>query len=258
MASRSNSKKSDSYNGYLVVASNRSTFFSLAINLLESIRDYYPEANLCLVTEERFCDGRESVADHVIYCDDHYRAKLWGMSQTPFDKTFYMDADMECLSEGIADVFDELEDNDMVFTGLPRDRWYIFKDTEFPGGTFKLCGGVCLYNSSNPLVTEFMNDWFVYYDRQYYNKWWPTDENGKFDTITYPHHLKLWDQFTLWWLTEKEEKYKELKVDIFKEDLRWNYWAILDPRKHPKPDNTVLIHYSSVYDKSANYSRVNI
>lgn len=246
---------SKSYNGYLVVASNRSSFYSVAINLLESIRDYYPEANLCLVTEERFCDGRETVADHVIHCDNHYRAKLWGMSQTPFDKTFYIDADMECVSEDIANVFDELKGDDMVFTGLPRDRWYAFKDTEFPGGTFKLCGGVCLYDSSNPLVMEFMHDWFEYYDKQYNGIWWPTDENGHFDKKNYPHHLKIWDQFTLWWLTEREEKYKELNVRIFDNDLRWNYWVILDRKRNPMPEDVVLLHYSSAYDKYTEYQR---
>lgn len=243
-----------SYDGFLAVASNKPSFYSVAINLLESIRDYYPQANLCLVTEKRFCDGREKMADHVIFCDGHYRAKLWGMSQSPFDRTLYIDADMECVSEGIADVFDELGDNDMMFTGLPKDRWYIFKDTQFPGGTFKLCGGVCLYNSKNFLVRQFMADWFYYYDLQYNNKWWPQDESGNFDTNLYPHHLKLWDQFTLWWLTEKCDKYKQLSVAIFDNDLRWNYWMRLDTTTHPMPSDVVLLHYSSMYDKGVDYS----
>lgn len=238
--------------GFLVVGSRKKNYYVLAVNLLEAVKDYYPEAQTCLVTEERFLDGREEVADHLVFCDDHYRAKLWGMTQTPFDITFYMDADMECVHEDIALVFDELGDDDLVFTGLPRDRWYVFKDTEFPGGTFTLCGGVCLYRSESPLVMEFMSDWFKYYDLQKSEQWWPLDENGEFDTYNYPHHLRIWDQFTLWYLTNKVDKYQELKVSIFDDDLKWNYWSSLDRTRNPPNcgfDRVVLYHYSSGFDK---------
>ena len=60
--------------GYLVVGSRKPNYYKLAINLLESVKDYNPKAKTCLVTEERFLDGRESVADHVILCNGHYRA----------------------------------------------------------------------------------------------------------------------------------------------------------------------------------------
>lgn len=232
-------------NGYLVVASRQILYYNWAIQLLESVKDFYPEAQVCLVTEEKFLDGRESVADHLIFCDDHVRAKLWGMAQTPFDTTFYMDADMDCIHEDIAKVFDELGDSDLAFAGLPKNRWDIFKDTEFPGGTFKLCGGVCLYRSSDPLVMEFMNDWYEYYKKQEAGDWWPLNENNEFDKENYPYHLRIWDQFTLWWLTEKEKKYSSLKVKIFDDDLKWNYWALWN-RRFPMPDDTVLVHYSGV------------
>lgn len=231
--------------GYLVVASKEPHYYNWAIQLLESIKDFYPEAKVCLVTEQRFLDGREEVADHLIFCDDHIRAKLWGMSQTPFDITFYMDADMDCIHEDIATIFDELGDNDMMFAGLPKERWGIFKETEFPGGTFKLCGGVCLYRSYNPLVQDFMKDWYDYYVEQHANRWWPLNENGEFDTVNYPNVLRKWDQFTLWWLTEKEEKYKDIKVQVFEDDLKWNYWSLWN-RVVSMPDDTVLVHFSGV------------
>jgi hypothetical protein len=209
------------------------------------IKDYYPEAQVCLVTEERFVDARADDADHLIFCDDHYRAKLWGLTQTPFDITFYIDADMEIIGPGIEEVFDELGDNDMVFTGLPKDRWYVFKDTEFPGGTFELCGAVCLYRKTD-LTMEFMKDWYEYYVKQYDNKWWPLNDQGEFDDHLYPRkRLRGWDQFTLWWLTKKEERYKDLKVGVFENDLRWNYWGLLDRTRTPMPEDTVLLHMSS-------------
>ena len=93
--------------------------FRLAINCLESLKDYYPDARCCLVTEERFLDGREYVADDLIFCGGNVREKLWGMSQSPYDTTMYIDADCEIVHEDIATVFDELNGNDMVFHTLP-------------------------------------------------------------------------------------------------------------------------------------------
>lgn len=238
--SSSNSKTK----GYVVVASKEYRFYAWGLNLIESIKDFYPEAKCCLVTEERFLDGRESIADDLLLCDNHHRAKLWGMANSPYDLTFYIDADCEVIHEDIAKVFDELGDKDMMFTGLPKDRWYIFKDTEFPGGTFTLCGAVCLYDSSNPLVREFMNDWYEYYIKQDSGEWWPTNERGEFDYKMYPESLKPWDQFSLWWLTNKEDKYKDLKVGIFENDLRWNYWALLDRNRQPMTDDIVVFHLS--------------
>ena len=235
--------------GYLVVGSTKFQFYKFAINLVESIKDYHPEAKVCLVTEERFLDGREKIADDLLLCGSGVREKLWGMANSPYDLTFYIDADAEVIHEDIAKVWDELGDNDMVFTGLPEDRWYIFKDTKFPGGTFTLCGAVCLYDSSNQLVMEFMQDWHDYYVKQAERTWWPLNENGHFDFDLYPEQLGCWDQFTLWWLTEKVDKYKELKIGIFEDDLKWNYWALLDRIKHPMADDVVIHHLSCQADK---------
>ena len=230
--------------GYLLVASNDPIYYSWACNLMGGIKDYYPEAQICLVTEERFIDSRADDADHIIFCDGHYRAKLWGMSQTPFDITFYIDADMEIIGPGIENVFDELGDNDMMFTGLPRDRWYVFMDTEFPGGTFTLCGAVCLYRKTDRTIA-FMKDWYEYYVEQYARRWWPLNSKGEFDYELYPDRLRGWDQFTLFYLLDVDDRYKDLKVAIFEEDLRWNYWSTLDRTRNPMPEGTVLYHMSS-------------
>ena len=70
--------------GFVIVASKKHNFYLYALNLCESIRDYYEDAKICLVTEERFLDGRENVADDVVLCDDHYRAKIYGMAKSPY------------------------------------------------------------------------------------------------------------------------------------------------------------------------------
>ena len=231
--------------GYLVVASKRINFYKYALNLIDSIRDFNEDAKICLVTEEHFLDDKgRDLADDIIFCDNHYRAKLWGMAKTPYDLTMYIDADMECEHEDITKVFDELGDHDVMFSALTDDRSYVYAERDFdtPEGKtkFTLCGGVCLYDMTKPIVRNFMNDWWELTRRQMEDEWWPEG---------YSESLKSWDQFSLWWLTEREAKYKDLKVGIFKDDLRWNYynafnWAITRPE-----GEVVLRHYSCGLDK---------
>ena len=50
-------------------------------------------------------------------------------------------------------------------------------------------------------------------------------------------------------MTEKDDKYKDLKVGIFEDDLRWNYynalnWAITRPK-----GEVVIRHYSCGLEK---------
>jgi hypothetical protein len=70
--------------------------------------------------------------------------------------------------------------------------------------------------------------------------WWP---DGYIDS------LKSWDQFSLWWLTEKEPKYKDLNYGIFEDDLRWNYYNAFDSTKTMSVGPIVVRHYSCGLDK---------
>lgn len=237
--------------GYVIVASRKKFFYLSALNLIESIRDFYPEAKICLVAEEKLLDERASLADKVIHCDDHKRAKLWGMAQSPWDITFYIDADTECEHEDIEHVFDELGDCDLMFTSLPEERSYCYAELKFPGGQFELCGGVCLYDKRNPLVKEFLDDWFALTVKQYAGDWWPTKEDGTEDTDLYPATLKRWDQFSLWWLVNKEPKYKDLKIGIFEDDARWNFFSRYKYKHNNKP--VVIRHYSAAKAKKVEY-----
>jgi len=231
--------------GFVVVASKKRNFYVYAVNLIDSIRDFYEDANITLVCEEWMLDdhGKE-LADNIIYCDDHYRAKLWGMAQSPYDITMYVDADMECEHEDIRLVYDQLGDYDVMFSALTDDRSYVYAERDFdtPEGKrkFTLCGGVCLYDMSKPIVREFMDDWWELTRKQMGNEWWPEG---------YADSLKSWDQFSLWWLVEKDPKYKDLKVGIFDDDLRWNYYNALNPVLNYPKDPVVLRHYSCGLDK---------
>lgn len=237
--------------GYISVASKNKNFYTYAINLIESVKDYYPDAKYCLVTDEAFLDGRESIADDLIltsgHATNHYRAKLWGMANSPYDQTFYIDADMECEHEDIEFVFDELRDRDLVFHELAkeRERYYAIKYFKYQGQQEKmsLCGGVCLYNNANPLVKNFMQDWWNYYCEQMTGTWKPAIEPWK--------DLKIFDQTTLWWLTEKEDKYKDLNIGFFDDDIRWNYFSqyAYDKLESKSGKPPVLRHYSGTIKK---------
>ena len=237
--------------GFVIVASKNSNFYTYAVNLMESIKDFYPEALITLVTEERFIDERADEADQIIFCDNHYRAKLWGMSQSPYDITMYVDADMDCEHEDIAKVWDELGDRDMVFHELTpeREKYYAIREFRYDGGIekFTLCGGVCLYRSGNPLVREFMEEWFELFNKQHNNMWMPEG----FEKQQWDRDLKHFDQTTLWWLTEREEKYKDLKIGIFHDDIRWNYFTQYgyDGLKSIEGKPPILRHYSGSLKK---------
>ena len=231
--------------GYVLVASNKINFYRYAINLAESILDYYEDAKITLFCEEwMFEEGHRDLFDNVEWCSNHYRAKLEGMARSPYDLTAYLDVDMEVEHEDIEHIFDELGDYDVMFSELTDDRSYVYAERDFdtPEGPtkFTLCGGIALYDMTKPIVREFMKDWDQLTKDQMDGRWWP---DGYIDS------LKSWDQFSLWWLTEREDKYKDLKVGIFEDDLRWNYynafnWAITKPKKP-----VVIRHYSCGLDK---------
>lgn len=231
--------------GFVIVASKKINFYRYAVNLAESILDFYEDAKITLYCEEwMFQEVHRDLFDDVVWCSNHYRAKLWGMAKSPYDLTMYVDADMECEHEDVITAFDQLGDNDVMFTALTDDREYVYAERSFdsPEGRqkFTLCGAVCLYDMTKPIVREFMDDWWELTRRQMDREWWPDG---------YSESLRSWDQFSLWWLVERTPKYKDLKVGIFEDDLRWNYYNALNYAM-TKPEGEVIFrHYSSGLDK---------
>lgn len=232
--------------GFLLVASQKPIYYKTAILVAEEIRDYIPDAKICLVCEPWMLDGRESVADTIIYCGGDAREKLWALSQTPWDITFYLDSDVSIEHEDITTVFDQLEDNDMVFTALTEERESTYAIRKWPGGEYKLCGGMFLYDMRNPLVKEFMEDWHILYDKQRDKTWWPEmNEDGtpNYDE-NWPKDIVQFDQTTLLWLTESVDKYKNLKVGIFKDDERWNWFHSYKNKWNHSGKPIIIRHWS--------------
>lgn len=230
--------------GYIVVASGRYSFYKLAINLINSIKDFDENAKVCFATEKSFCDGRENVADHLIYCGDHVREKLTALSQAPFDITMYIDADCEVLSEDISTAFDMLDGNDMMFTPLKPERDKYFKKRVWDHGEFTLNGGVFVYDMRKPIVKDFMKDWDSYYRSQRQKTWWPDMVDGKPSYERHPKILEQWDQFTLWWLINENPKYKNLKIKLFEEEIRWNFYSNFSEEENYTGKEIVIHHMS--------------
>lgn len=238
--------------GFLIVASIERNFYLYAINLMESIKDHYPEAQIAFGVSDYLCDGRESIADHIFYVGDTQREKLIGLTKTPFDLTCYLDADCEVQHEDVATVFDLLEasDSDILFTALTKEREYCYKARTFPGGELELCGANFVYDNRKQIVKDLMNDWKDLYWAQFYDRsWWPLNEAGSPDFQLYPETYRQWDQFTLWWLVNKVDKYKELKYDIIEDDARWNWYALYIESLVPTKGPPIITHHSWGIDK---------
>lgn len=229
----------------MVVASNDHKFYKLAINLIHSIKDFDPEAKVCFATEKLFCDGQESIADHMIYCSDWIREKLTVLSETPFDITMYIDADCEVRHEDISKAFDMLDGHDLMFTPLTEDRIRYFKPSSWKNDRLKINGGVFVYDIRNPIVKDFMVDWAKYYKLQKLRLWWPEIKNDKPDYTNIPQHLEEWDQFTLWWLLEKNKKYKNIKLKYFDEEIRWNFYSVYNKSENYTNKEIVIYHYQN-------------
>lgn len=218
--------------GYVVVASRNPNFYTSAVYLAETILDHYPDAKITLFTQPEYireCD--RDIFDNIFECPDHYRAKLYGMANSPYDLTFYIDADCYCDHEDIQDVFNRIKTHDMVFTPLSKENEYIFKSRYFKPDnpdeyySMKLNGGVCLYDMTKPIVREFMQDWWDLYQKQAEDQWWPwINEDGTFDYTNADRYNKGWDQFTLWYLTNMSDKYKNIDIGIFDDWARWNWY----------------------------------
>jgi hypothetical protein len=253
--------------GFVIVASKKVAFYYSAMNLIDSILVEYPDAQFALFTEKRFLDERaEDPNIQVFDCEDHIRSKLYGMANSPFDLTMYIDADQECQHEDIITIWDQIGDDDMKFVELTKDevaqKGFVEVTAPIPSTgdmiDLVLCGGVCLYNMKNPLVKDFMQDWwdmFVIQEEWYQHsrgrraepkseRWYPEDT---------PHSMLRWDQFTLWWLTNKIPKYKDIKIGIFKENYRWNWFSSFgfDSNGNYRlvDKEPILIHHSSTMNK---------
>lgn len=219
--------------GFLIVASCSTAYYRSAINLANSILDFYPEARITLFTEpELFDEQHRNLFDVVdLTAPHHTRAKLYALPKTTYDITAYLDADCEVQDSDISTIFDQLGDADIMLTKI---RKYSGADVRISDTETMIwhCG-VFLYRNT-PIVLEFMRDWWTEYVYQKDVKPWPWKEHNE--------KMRPWDQYTFYRLYTSE-KYSSLKLEQFPgEDARWNY--VHNYKDEEVTKDPIIFHYT--------------
>jgi len=200
--------------GFVIVATKKKGFYRSAINLAESVKDFWPEADITLFTHEDWIEQEDrNLFDKIITkgIPNHIRAKLWALNKTPYDITCYLDADMHCEHEDIKDVFDLLPDHlDVVFT---KNRPYNSALTTLSETEEMTCHCGFFVYRKNPEIMSLMGAWYTEYLEQ---------QKPEYDMLHYPESAKKWDTFTMWrLLTYGEQKIKWGYIEP--PDARWNF-----------------------------------
>jgi hypothetical protein len=228
-------EQTQSDNGFVYIATLSKLYLISAINSAGSLRDHYPTARITLYTTPDLLDGvNTDVFDSVITEDvpADRRAKLWALSRSPYKLTAYLDADTVITSDEISTIFDQLKDNDIIFTKIrpynSNTKGYI----DHPGYIYH--GGVFVYNNT-PQMLSFMSQWW--------NLWSTTRKNEVFESTypEYPIRMKEWDQFYLFYLLNHTDH--GLKVGVFENDARWNF-VIGYRREELNGLSTIIEHYT--------------
>ena len=92
-----------------------------------------------------------------------------------------------------------------------------------------------------------MNEWYELYDLQHSNLWRP----DCFTNDKQWNSLKKFDQTTLWYMVNRMDKYKDLKIGFFHDDIRWNYFTQYQYENLKSIENkpVILRHYSGCLEK---------
>ena len=200
--------------GFLIVASVHERFYRAAIDCAESVKLFHPDAHITVFVdnEDWIKPSDYEKADWIVTwgVPNHIRAKLWALGRTPYKgKTCYLDADMLCQHEDIANVFDELPENlDLLFTKI---RPYNAKITKLSNTEeMTMHCGMFVYRN-NPQTIKLMNSWYGEYVKQ---------QDPDHDIGTYPNECRKWDTFTMWKLLTYSDH------GVFWDEslhIRWNF-----------------------------------
>jgi len=222
-------------NGFLYVATVNKAFLNAARNSAESLKDFFPEAHITLFTHEEWVEECDADIFDNIVTDNvprHIRAKLWALSQTPYNLTLYIDCDTEIRHSDIQQIFTLIpEDIDLLFTKIRPYNAKITKLSNTEEMTHHC--GLFLYRK-NPHTMALMNSWYGEFLKQ--------EKYTKEDMGDYPIDAKKWDTFTMWRLLT----YGNTGVNVgwFPEpDARWNFvWGY----RLEELQNTdiVIFHYT--------------
>lgn len=204
-------RKSDT--GFIYVASCSKLYYELALISCETLREYYPDADVTLFTHKNFLDDRCKIFDTVITdIPIHARAKMWCMARTPYEKTLYNDCDSIIRHKDIKKIHDFLDDCDMFFGSqlyytVVNYKWAYVDKKRTREAIYH--GSLCGYHKTKDNI-EFMQTWFDEYVKQVSTPW-PYEKN----------HFQEWqqfDMFTLWRMTSGDfsefDRFKNLNIKI--------------------------------------------
>ncbi len=234
--------------GYLVVASKNIHYLTSTQLLADSLKEYsnYP---ITLITHDQWIDNPGNhVFDNIIGgAPFDIRAKLWGLTKTPYDLTCYLDADMVCLNKKADQIFDSIVDNDIVFSKIrpycAAKMWWDIKNEYRPHG------GVFVWNN-NDRMKIFMQQWWDNWMWKKKNKWHSRWDN-KYSKISvrgwdqFPLHLMMFDNQDPWY--RGDIKWNWFFNTNGTDDAKWNFCSAYDyDYENLKKED--IVFYS--YDKS--------
>lgn len=146
--------------GFLYIA-NRQKFLDEALISVRSLKRYNSEP-VCLVCGPELKDHPAlGVFDKVVVLPDiekyTYWAKIIGLENTPFEKTFFLDSDT-FITDSLSEVFELLDLVDLAATSQPTMHTTNFENLSFKYVFPELNSGVIAYRN-NAIVQQLLKDW---------------------------------------------------------------------------------------------------
>jgi len=231
--------------GFLIVASCHGFYKNSALMLLDTLDEFYPDCKVMVVCPPAWAEEFKVYPQVVeVRTDgpDERRTKLWALQHTVFEKTCYLDADMQIASSEIQRVWDLLDDNhDCAFTVInpPNgNTTAIYREEgerqirdndpklhlRYHGGFF-----VWWHNEKHPNAIKAMKLWW--------ELWNDINKNDQFwlDNPQYFFPNRGWDQFTWWYIHRKELpelKIQEIEGGPSPQMYQWNWNQYLSEDAH--------------------------
>ena len=237
--------------GFLIVATLHPWYKNNALILIDSLDEFYPDCKIYVVTHKEWVSEFKEY-DQVIKIlteDDGMpiaeRTKLWALKHTPFEKTCYLDADMEVVKPEITEVWKLLdEEHDAAFTVInPRvgASTAIYKEDgeakirdNNPERHLRYHGGFFLWNNTEQANKAMDLWWDRYIEINLKQQWWD-------DHPEYYIQNQVWDQFTLWWIFRHDTP--DIKIqEIEYGQAKWN-WNMYMNEEDMQGIEPVIIHH---------------
>jgi|TARA_R110000851_G_scaffold102985_1_gene219768 hypothetical protein len=240
--------------GFVIVASMHSFYKNSALTLIDSLDEYYPDCKIFVVTHKEWADEFKHLDQVVdVVSDDmpnSVRAKLWALRHSPFEKSCYLDADMEICDEQISDVWDLLDDDHDVAFGVinpPNGNSTAIYNPEYEARIrdnnvekhLRYHGGFFVWNNTEAANKAMWMWWDQYVAINCNKDWWETTGNE----LDIARINIAWDQFTWWWIMKYD--IPELKMqeigDEAHETFKWNANEYLND-KFINRDDIIIKH----------------